>query len=62
MSTPLVMYFDYSEDNKIATENQMVKGLSDVIFTVDGGSDLERARTLKKCWSHTDLFGEVIKD
>ena len=62
MSTPLVMYFDYSEDNKIAAEDQKIKGLSDVIFTVDGGSDLERARTLKKCWSHTDLFGEVIKD
>jgi hypothetical protein len=62
MSTPLVMYFDYTEDNKIDADSQRVKGLSDVVFTVDGGSDLERARTLKKCWSHTDLFGEIVKD
>ena len=62
MDTPLVMYFDYSGDNKIADVDQKVKGLSDVIFTVDGSSDLERARTLKKCWSHTDLFGEIVKN
>ena len=62
MSTPLVMYFDYSDGNKIDAENQKIKGLSDVIFTVDGGTDLERARTLKKCWSHTDLFGEIVKN
>ena len=60
MSTPLVMYFDYTEDNKIEADSQRVKGLSDVIFTVDGGSDLERARTLKRCWSHTHKFGEII--
>ena len=62
MSTPLVMYFDYSEDNKIATENQMVRGLSDVIFTVNGSSALERARTLKDCWAHVNKFGEVEKN
>ena len=62
MSTPLVMYFDYSADNKIEADNQRVKGLSDVIFTVDGSSDLERARTLKNCWSHTDKFGEIQKN
>ena len=57
MSTPLVMFFDYTEDNPI--KSQKVKGLSDVIFTVDGGSDLDKARTLKNCWSHTDIFGEI---
>ena len=59
------MYFDFTADcekNGIALANQKVKGLSDVIFTVDGSSDLERARTLKKCWSHTDLFGKVLKN
>ena len=65
ISTPLLMYFDFTEDcvkNGIAAENQKVKGLSDIIFTVDGSSDLERARTLKKCWSHTDLFGKIVKN
>ena len=65
ISTPLVMYFDFADTtgkNGIAVEDQKVKGLSDVIFTVDGSSDLERARTLKKCWSHTDLFGKIVKD
>ena len=62
MSTPLVMYFDYSDGNKIDAENQKVKGLSDVIFTVDGSSDLERARTLKNCWAHTEKFGEIVKN
>ena len=63
MSTPLVMYFDYSDDNPLATaQNDKIKGLSDVVFTVDGGTDLERARTLKKCWSHTDVFGEIVKN
>jgi hypothetical protein len=57
MSTPLVMFFDYTEENLI--QSQKVKGLSDVIFTVDGSSDLERARTLKNCWSHSDIFGEI---
>ena len=57
MSTPLVMFFDYTEDNPI--KSQKVKGLSDVIFTVDGGSDLDKARTLKNCWSHSDIFGEI---
>ena len=61
MSTPLVMYFDYSADNKIAAEDQKVKGLSDIIFTVEGDSDLERARTLKRCWSHTDKFGKITE-
>ena len=61
MSAPLVMYFDYSEDN-LLKDNQKVKGLSDVIFTVDGSSDLERARTLKQCWSHTERFGEIDKN
>ena len=57
MSTPLVMFFDYTSSNPI--KSQKVKGLSDVIFTVDGGSDLDKARTLKNCWSHTDIFGEI---
>lgn len=59
MTTPLVMYFDYTADNKIEEGNQKVKGLSDVIFSLEGSSDLERARTLKSCWSHTDKFGEI---
>ena len=58
MSTPLWMYFDYTDSNPIATEDQRVKGLSDVIFTVEGSSDLERARTLRDCWSHKNEFGE----
>ena len=62
MSTPLVMYFDYSEDNLIKAEDQKVKGLSDVIFTVNGSTALERARTLKSCWAHTDKFGEIEKN
>ena len=57
MSAPLLMYFDYTDGNKVT--NQKVKGLSDVIFTVDGSSDLDKARTLKNCWAHTDIFGEL---
>ena len=57
MTAPLVMYFDYSDANLI--KNQEVKGLSDVLFSVDGSSDLEKARTLKNCWAHTDIFGEI---
>ena len=53
------MYFDYSSANPINDENQKVKGLSDVIFTVDGSSELDKARTLKNCWAHTDVFGEI---
>ena len=60
MNTPLLMYFDYTDANPI--ENQKVKGLSDILFSVDGSSDLEKARTLKKCWSHTDKFGEIVKN
>lgn len=57
MSAPTVMYFDFSDENLIA--DQKVTGLSDVLFTVDGSTDLERARTLKNCWAHTDIFGEI---
>ena len=57
MSAPLVMYFDFSSDNPI--ENQRIVGLSDVIFSVDGSSDLEKARTLRNCWAHKDMFGEL---
>ena len=60
MSAPLLMYFDYTDANKVS--NQKVKGLSDVIFAVDGSSDLEKARTLKNCWAHTDIFGELKKN
>ena len=56
MSSPLLMYFDF-ESNPLAA-NQKVKGLSDVVFSVDGSSDLERARTLRDCWSHKGIFGE----
>ena len=59
ISEPLLMYFDYTDGNKVV--NQKVKGLSDVIFSVDGSSDLEKARTLKNCWAHTDIFGELKK-
>ena len=55
MSAPLLMYFDYATN---PIENQVVKGLSDVIFSVDGSTDLERARTLRDCWSHKDIFSE----
>ena len=58
MSAPTLMFFDFSDKNPI--DNQKVKGLSDVIFTVDGSSDLERARTLKRCWTHTNIFGELV--
>ena len=61
MSAPLVMYFDFSEDNPLK-DNQKVAGLSDVIFSVEGSTDLERARTLKNCWSHTDKFGKLMKN
>lgn len=61
MSAPLVMYFDFSADNPLK-DNQKVAGLSDVIFTLEGSSDLERARTLKNCWSHTDKFGKLMKN
>lgn len=61
INTPLLMYFDFSEKNPIDADDQKIVGLSDVIFSVDGASDLERARTLKKCWSHADIFGEITK-
>ena len=59
MNKPLTMYFDFSGDNKIPAENQQVKGLSDVIFNVEGSTPLERARTLRDCWSHTNDFGKL---
>ena len=61
MSTPLVMYFDFSANNPftVAQTVQRVVGLSDVIFSVDGSSDLEKARTLRNCWAHKDVFGEL---
>ena len=60
ISAPLVMYFDFSEENPLK-DNQKVAGLSDIIFTVEGSSDLERARTLKNCWAHADKFGKLMK-
>ena len=60
ISEPLLMYFDYTDANVVP--NKKLKGLSDVIFTVDGSSDLEKARTLKNCWAHTDIFGELKKN
>ena len=57
MSAPLVMYFDFSDANPI--KNQRIIGLSDVLFSVDGSSDLEKARTLRNCWAHKDIFGEI---
>ena len=57
INTPLVMYFNYSDDYQV--ENQKVNGLSDVLFSVDGGDKLEKARTLKRCWSHTDEFKDI---
>ena len=64
MSTPLLMYFDFSKDGEgkpnNPNQNQTIKGLSDVIFSVDGDNDLEKARTLKDCWCHADQFGKII--
>lgn len=57
ITAPLVMYFDYTTDNVVP--NQRIKGLSDVLFSVDGSSDLEKARTLRDCWSHADIFGKI---
>ena len=58
MSTPLVMYFDFNT-NTNPIKNQRIVGLSDVIFSVDGSSDLDKARTLRDCWSHKELFGKL---
>ena len=63
MSTPLLMFFDFTEDNQFGdVENQQIVGLNDVIFTVDGSSDLERARTLRDCWTHSDKFGKLLNN
>ena len=59
MSSPLVMYFDFTDSNLIAKPNQKIRGLSDVLFSVDGSSDLEKARTLRDCWAHRDIFKEL---
>ena len=59
MSTPLMMYFDYTEDNWFDVADQKVLGLSDVLFSVEGSSKLDKAYTLRDCWSHADKFAEV---
>ena len=65
MSTPLLMYFDFSKNSEgqpnNPNQNQTIKGLSDVIFSVEGDNDIEKARTLKRCWCHTNEFGEITK-
>ena len=65
MSTPLLMYFDFSKNAdgqpNNPNQNQTIKGLSDVIFSVEGDNDLEKARTLKRCWCHTNEFGEITQ-
>ena len=58
LSTPMLMYFDFTSDNPI--ENQVVNGLSDVIFSLEGDNDLEKARTLNRCWTHSEEFGKII--
>ena len=57
ISTPLMMYFNFS--NEYEVENQKVNGLSDVLFTVEGGDEYEKARTLKRCWSHVEEFKDI---
>ena len=62
MTAPLVMYFDFTTDNPVQpVQSQRIIGLSDVLFSVEGSSDLEKARTLRNCWSHKDIFGEIKK-
>ena len=60
INTPLLMYFDFTDDNPNKDKDPAVNGLSDVIFSVKGDSDLEKARTLKRCWTHTEEFGKII--
>ena len=61
MSAPLVMYFDFTDKNSVkkAGTVERIIGLSDVLFSVDGSSDLEKARTLRDCWAHEDIFGKL---
>ena len=59
MNTPLMMYFDYTEDNWFDANDQRVSGLSDVLFSVEGSSKLQKAYTLRDCWSHADKFAEI---
>lgn len=58
MDTPLMMYFDYTADNWFDEADQKVLGLSDVLFSVDGNSKLEKAYLLRDCWSHADKFAD----
>ena len=60
INTPLLMYFDFTDDNPNKDNNPTVNGLSDVIFSLSGDSDIEKARTLKRCWTHTEEFGKII--
>ena len=66
MSTPLLMYFDFSKDEQgnpnNPNTNTTIKGLSDVIFSVEGDDDWERARSLKDCWIHANKFGKIINN
>jgi hypothetical protein len=59
MTSPLMMYFDFTGSNPIDEKDQKIKGLSDVIFSVDGSTELDKARTLKNCWAHSDVFGQI---
>ena len=67
MGAPLVMYFDFTKvegkyQNWTNNGNQLVPGLSDVLFTVEGDTDLDKARTLRKCWNHLEEFKEIVND
>ena len=52
-----MMYFNYTDDYVV--ENQKVNGLSDILFSVEGSSKLEKAYTLRDCWSHLDKFKDI---
>ena len=68
ISAPLMMYFNFSKNSDGSyvnwTEgngNQLVKGLSDVLFSIEGSSDLEKAYTLRRCWNHLEEFASLTE-
>lgn len=59
VEAPSTFYFDFaSEKSSWSWNGNKINGLSEIMFSIPGDSEFDRARTFHDCWTHTGVFAD----
>lgn len=58
IETPSTFFFDFTGDSEWSWNGNSIQGLSEIMFSIPGDNEWDRARTLHDCWLHTGVFAD----